>query len=347
MEKWYKIITADTQPESSVVSQIQNHGTYNKDLHTGARIIVAYSLALNSIGKSLNTNYHISPFTGNRLLLPCSVTPGLLANVWSTLPKDASLFANSTVEEEEDFLKLTGLTLTQFRSFITENTQVESFHSRFSGAIWMPVEEDITVIGAGGIGSHLIFQLSRLSPRSMCVYDPDTIEPANRSGQLYSGRDRISKVSAIRNFVQQYSDFFNMTSFFRPFTQAETLNSIVFTGLDNMNARREVFEKWKTLNDGILIDGRLAAETFQVYCIRGNDEKAKEKYSKEALFSSEEAAPTICSYKQTTHVASMIASVMVSLFTNYLSNKKYNVEVRDVPYFTEISISELKMIVEQ
>ena len=79
---------------------------------------------------------------------------------------------------------------------------------------------------------------------------------------------------------------------------------------------------------------RLAAEEFQILCIKGDDNYNINRYSKEFLFSDEEADETICSYKQTTFCANMIASYMVNLFVNFCANQGNPLIDRDLPFLT-------------
>ena len=76
----------------------------------------------------------------------------------------------------------------------------------------------------------------------------------------------------------------------------------------------------------------MAAEEFQVLCIKGDDKYNIDRYDNEFLFSDAEAEETICSYKQTTFCANMIASYMVNLFVNFCANEVG--ACRDFPFFT-------------
>jgi hypothetical protein len=57
------------------------------------------------------------------------------------------------------------------------------------------------------------------------------------------------------------------------------------------------------------------------------------------LFDDSEAEETICSYKQTSFCANMIASVMVNCFVNFIANQCNPLIPRDVPFFTEYDAS--------
>ena len=68
-------------------------------------------------------------------------------------------------------------------------------------------------------------------------------------------------------------------------------------------------------------------------CIRGDDDYNTDRYSKEFLFSDEEADETQCSYKQTSYMANIIGGLIVNLFTNFVANEVVE-GLRDLPFFT-------------
>lgn len=68
-------------------------------------------------------------------------------------------------------------------------------------------------------------------------------------------------------------------------------------------------------------------------CVQGDDSQAIEAYEEQYLFSDDMADATVCSYKQTSFMANMIAATMVNLFVNWCANLVGN--FRPVPFFTE------------
>lgn len=219
--------------------------------------------------------------------------------------------------------------------------------SRFSGAVWFDKiqEKTVTLAGLGGIGSYVAFLLGRLHPAALYLYDDDVVEAGNLSGQLYSKNYIGSrKAQATNSILNAFADYYNSSYYIERFTQASTATQIMMCGFDNMQARRTFFMRWKELvntcneedkKNCLFIDGRLAAESFQVLCIKGDDLFSRMRYEKEFLFSDEEAEETICSYKQTSFMANMIASVMVNLFVNFCANQCDPLVPRDLPFFTE------------
>lgn len=223
---------------------------------------------------------------------------------------------------------------------------IEESSSRFSSALWYDAvrAKSIVLAGVGGIGSYVAFLLSRMKPASLTIYDPDTVEEVNMSGQLYSKNDiGNSKVDSIAKMMADYSNFFSVMSIADKFTENSPTENIMICGFDNMKARNLFFNRWllhvsnlpeEEKKKCLFIDGRLAAEEFQVFCITGDDRYHQDVYIKEYLFSDAEADETICSYKQTSHCANMIGSIMVNLFVNFVANECNPLIPRDLPFIT-------------
>lgn len=223
---------------------------------------------------------------------------------------------------------------------------VDEATSRFSSAIWYENIQKKTIIlaGAGGIGSYVGFLLARMKPTSMFIYDDDNVEEANMSGQLYGINDiGIAKVFALSNMIRDYANYNSVFAIKEKFTEETEASDIMICGFDNMSARKLFFNKWvnhaqskpeEERKDCLFIDGRLAAEEFQVLCIKGDDTFNIDRYQREFLFSDSEADETICSYKQTTFCANMIASYMVNLFVNFAANQCNPLIDRDLPFLT-------------
>lgn len=223
---------------------------------------------------------------------------------------------------------------------------VDETTSRFSSALWYnKIQEKVVILaGIGGIGSYVAFLLARMKIASLFIFDSDIVEAVNMSGQLYSVDDiEKPKVEAISNMVKKYANYNNIFAVNEKFTEESEASDIMICGFDNMKARSVFFNKWKehVLNkpeeergNCLFIDGRLAAEEFQVLCIKGDDEYNINKYKRNFLFSDSEADETICSYKQTTFMANMIASTMVNLFVNFVANQCEPLIDRDLPFYT-------------
>lgn len=250
-----------------------------------------------------------------------------------------------------------------FKDKLPENSKtisVELNTSRFSSAIWYNKvqEKVITLAGLGGIGSYVYYLLTRMHPSFITIYDPDVVEAVNMSGQLYSKEDLgKSKTQAMLDMAHNYSNYYKTGAFAEPFTSTSSATNIMICGFDNMEARKIFFNSWRKYVElkpdseqkhCLFIDGRLAAEEFQVFCIRGDDKYNINRYANEFLFGDSEADETICSYKQTTFMANMIGSIIVNLFVNFCANDLEDEEKplleRDLPFLTTYDASSMMFI---
>lgn len=262
-----------------------------------------------------------------------------------------------TAGTEESFLteeeqRLLDEAIASIHGEIPENSPtllVDETTVRFSSAVWYDKikEQTIMLAGCGGIGSWTGLLLARLQPYRLFLYDPDTVEAVNMAGQLYeTAHFGELKVASLSNVVQRFSSFNRVFTVPERYSRDKGTSNVMICGFDNMEARATFFDAWllhvdrlpeELRKECLFLDGRLAAEEFQVLCIRGDDIFNIERYRKEFLFSDAEAEETVCSYKQTSFMANMIASVMVNLFVNFTANLCNPVIPRDLPFLTSYS----------
>lgn len=218
--------------------------------------------------------------------------------------------------------------------------------SRFSGAMWYDkiATEQVTIVGQGGIGSWTSLLISRLGVRSLLLYDDDVVELGNLSGQFYSTEDVDKfKVDAVANAITKYSYYYNTTVMNEKFVTGSLHSNIVIACLDSMEARKTVFNTWlatvealpqEARKECLFIDGRLAAETLQVFAVSGDCDSDWRRYEN-TLFNDHEADSEICSYKQTSFMANMIASVITNVFVNFVASGLDGGAAREIPFKTE------------
>lgn len=228
----------------------------------------------------------------------------------------------------------------------SETLLISEETSRFNSAIWFDKtrKQNVTIAGLGGIGSYVVFMLSRLDVNTMTLYDPDIVERVNLSGQLYnSNQIGDYKVDAAANMIANYSNYYSFVAKHEKLDENSMISKVTICGFDNMKARKDAFRNWTNFvarlpeeerGECLFIDGRLAAEELQVFCIKGDDTDGERRYEP-YLFSDSQAAPTVCSYKQTTFMANMIGSIIVNLFINFVANQCNPLIDRDLPFYTE------------
>lgn len=231
--------------------------------------------------------------------------------------------------------------------------------ARFRGAPWFDELKNVTVsiLGVGGIGSWASLFIARLRPGFISLVDDDHIEEVNMSGQFYSKFSiGTPKVDAIRsnliNFCDCYAHSYRMR-----ITEASELphNQITVCGFDNMETRKTCFYKWIELLGRInaderhkllFIDGRLTATELQIFAIRGDDTVSQNEYNRKWLFDDSDAEETLCSFRQTSHLAGIIGGLITNILVNHITNYITGVEMCEVPFKTEFSAATMSLKLE-
>ena len=216
-------------------------------------------------------------------------------------------------------------------------TQEEMMTQRFKGASWFTDMRHVSVAvaGLGGIGSWASYFMARCNPYEMQIFDYDYVAVHNMGGQMFNVEDiGERKVYCMQNKIRRF-----YTGMLYAYDTKFRINypgyDIVLSCVDSMSSRKDIFETYRNESrKKLLIDGRLAAEQFQVLCVDFTDAYSVERYQKEFLFDDKEAEQTICSYKQTSYMSAMIASYMVNMAVNFVSNMNPNTK-RPVPFYTE------------
>lgn len=229
---------------------------------------------------------------------------------------------------------------------VGEVMALSPFKQRFSDAPWFKLlkETPLLLIGAGGIGSWVAFCLSRIGCNYI-LYDMDTVEAHNLGGQLY-GMSHIgqNKAQAISELSRTFSGNENTITVFGRYDKESMSNEVVITAFDNMAGRKIAFENWLELmaedkeneKNYLFLDGRLLAEQYQVFAVTC-DPKRIEEY-KRNLFDDAEIPDVLCTLKSTTHCSMGIAHDMISVLTNFMTNRSYKMDIREVPFRIEKSI---------
>lgn len=264
---------------------------------------------------------------------------------------EAALEATLSTENNEEVVEDTESaeeTNNEEVGLIKPNAQsllVDESTSRFSSAIWYDAvkQSEVLIAGLGGIGSWISVLIARMHPDTIVLYDPDRVEMVNMSGQMhYHSMCGEYKTTSCAALMKDIGTYYSIQTYSRAYDVHSLTSNIMICGFDNMAARKIFFDKWLThvLNSDypekcLYIDGRLNAESYQIFAIQGTDERAIKEYQEKWLFNDNEADETICSYKQTSYMAAMIASNMVNIYVNHIANQCNPIISRDVPFFME------------
>lgn len=223
-------------------------------------------------------------------------------------------------------------------------------HSRFSGSSWYDAiqKQDIIIAGIGGIGSWTSFLISKTSPSSMLLYDGDSFETGNMSGQLcFNDQMGQNKAYALRDHISRASNYHRVSYIGAMYTEQSDYAKVMICGFDNMAARKIFYNVWKKNNEGdpdaLFIDGRMTINVFQVFSITGVDTESMIAYEREHLFGDGEAESPLCSLKQTSYMAAMIGGVINNVLVNFCNNLNEDNPPYRVPFFIEFNSAVLRL----
>lgn len=222
---------------------------------------------------------------------------------------------------------------------------------RFKGFMWnelnsantaFPVSE-VTVIGAGGIGSYLTFLLSRMDRFNIKLFDADTFDLTNLGGQLLTG-DLIglNKSFAISSLCSELNeDDTNKSTYDVDPTGVhwrvgDDINPITFCCPDSIKVRSDAFEAWCKLEDKmIFVDSRMLGEYYEIFMV--TPDKIDE-YKKSLFEEGESFSQGLCSQKATSHTGARLASDIIFLFNNWSNNIIMGEgEIYPVPFYIEFN----------
>ena len=270
---------------------------------------------------------------------------------WNALEQSGAI-REVTTDSTQDITTLSAQELIDLLPVNSKSFEVDESMSRFSGAAWFEAIQNttVTLAGLGGIGSYVLFCLSRMKPKQIFIYDDDIVETVNLSGQLYSSAMvGKKKVDAMAQLAQDFSSYYGTLAVPTKFTRDTAATDIMICGFDNMQARGAFFEAWlqhianhPNREKCLFIDGRLNMEEFQVFCMRGDDTFNIKRYHDEYMFLDHTVKEAVCSMKQTTYCSNMIGSIIVNLFTNFVANvltKTKPLIDRDLPFKTYYNAS--------
>lgn len=211
---------------------------------------------------------------------------------------------------------------------------------RFKDLEWFNTvsTQTVGVVGAGGIGSWLTMLLARAGCNEIFIFDFDTLEEHNIGGQMYPvSTVGQTKLKALASIIKVFSGL-NLSTYVEKYVPTSITNEIMFSAVDNMAARKVIFERWvelynHTQNKNMLfIDGRMLAENLQIYVV--TPDKIEEY--KATLFEDSEVEEQPCTAKATSHCGALIGALMVSAYTNWANNLTQDIRV--VPFSISVNL---------
>ena len=169
----------------------------------------------------------------------------------------------------------------------------------------------VTIIGCGGIGSNVAFELITMGFKRFVLYDDDIVEPRNLASQkAFRHRDLYRpKVEALAEVLIEYGAVEVLVRQ-RLFTAEDIIEgAIVIGAVDSMRSRKIIWEAVTNSPDvELYLDGRLGGQTAQIFAVEPLD---SDWYVDSWLFGDEEAMTGVtCTMRAIVYPATVMAGYM-------------------------------------
>jgi hypothetical protein len=170
---------------------------------------------------------------------------------------------------------------------------------------------NVTVIGAGGIGSPTTLALSKMGVEKISIYDDDSVENHNLPNQMYRISDvGKSKVEATKDICNDFAG--TPITIYNERFEDQTVNGIVISGVDSMESRSKIWKRIKyspVIN--VYIDARMGAEVCRILTVKPFDPDDV-KWYENTLFTDDKASEEPCTAKSVIYNTFTIAGLIAS-----------------------------------
>lgn len=207
----------------------------------------------------------------------------------------------------------------------------ENILTRQSGIInsdWIRSKQ-ITIVGCGGIGSHLALALARMGAENLKLIDPDVVSIENVNSQ---GFDMIDvgkhKVDAVKQKIIRAVGIMPTTDK-RYITSASSLNflndgSVIVLAVDNMESRKVIADLIeKTGADLLLINPAMGAEYITIDVYKTDYYSRGLAKFREAWFSDEDGVQEDCTSKATIYTTLLISGFICKIIKDRVMSNSY------------------------
>src|SRR3990167_2719305 len=203
----------------------------------------------------------------------------------------------------------------------------------------LPIEllvENITIVGAGAVGSFVTLALTKMGFQNVTVYDFDKVDTENLNAQCYRWSDvGRPKVDALKDVIKQFANV-DINAKNQKYEHG-TFPGIVISAVDSMAVRKLLWENHKECSPHtkIFIDGRMAIEFAMCYAMNPMSEKDIASYEK-TLYSDDDAVQERCTNKAISFTSMLLGGFIAKVVKDFLT--------KTVPYsrVTQWSIKDNK-----
>lgn len=175
---------------------------------------------------------------------------------------------------------------------------------------------EITVIGAGGIGSPVAFTLAKMGCSRMTLVDFDRVEAHNLPNQMYRPADLgTPKVEALAEIIAEFTGTLPQAAFRR--YQGDPLSGVVISAVDSMATRSQIWSSIKgNVRVPLYIECRMGGEEARVYALNPVVPSEQREYEK-SLYSDGEAVELPCTAQAIIYCPMFVAGTVAKMVQAY------------------------------
>ena len=179
--------------------------------------------------------------------------------------------------------------------------------------------DELTIIGAGGVGSALVMNAAIMGFKTIHIWDFDMLERHNLSTTTYPEKYlNMPKVNAAENQAMLYNSKVKIYAHNEEWVQGKYLSPNVMMAPDNMEVRYAVYLDWYHNNKGMLVDMRMGALTMEVISVTPEYNNYVDTWKPSAAIQDEE-----CTAKHTIFTAAVISGIGLSQAFNCLHHMQF------------------------
>jgi molybdopterin/thiamine biosynthesis adenylyltransferase len=179
---------------------------------------------------------------------------------------------------------------------------------------------NITVVGAGAIGSFTVLALAKMGFYNITVVDFDTVEPENIGAQFFpTSAIGKYKAEALQQMVFDFTGI-KINAVNQKVADMEQFPcDMIISAVDNMAVRKMIYD---TAYARYIIDPRMAAEYATMNVVDLSVKSMRDSYEK-TLFSDSEAVQERCTAKTTIYTVLLIAGQIVKAVKDVTSEQEF------------------------
>lgn len=206
---------------------------------------------------------------------------------------------------------------------------------------WERKDDEVHIIGLGGIGSFAAFGIAKLGVPNITVVDDDTVEQHNVPNQfhgLFAASQSQPKVESMQYLCSTLAGT-DITTIEGQIGE-NSPNSwdphgVVISGVDSMAARKAIWQDGQIKYNRRVshyFDARIAGQLIVVYAVNPTDPDDCKSYEK-TLHSDDESEPAPCTERGVIDVGLMVGAILTNMTRHALTG-------RDIPSVTSFNMAQ-------